>query len=216
MPLRRVGLTLFMLMIVVLVCAQAETGIQSGQGTLPVMFDSVRAIVKGDRVMIGWSNLTERDVNFYTIERSKDGTDFKPVLRINPSNNLNAKAAYLITDTDPLTGTNYYRISVAITSGRTVNSRILKAQTGFSRPGFTVYPNPVLDEKINISLASVQKGKYLVQLTSTAGVQILQTTLNLQADGITQQIDIPALKTGMYIISIKGEAYTASKMLVKK
>lgn len=216
MPLRRVGLTLLMLMIVACVYAQDQTSFQSGQGTLPVMFDSVRAIVKGDQVMIGWSNLTERDVIFYLIERSRDGKDFKPVLRINPSSNLNAKAAYSITDTDPMEGNNYYRISVAIMNGHTVNSRILKAQTGFFNPGFTIYPNPVMDEKVNISLASVKKGKYIVQLINTAGVEMLQTSLNLQGDGITQQLNFPDLKAGVYIICIKGEAYSASKMLVKK
>jgi hypothetical protein len=216
MPLKRVGLTLFVVMTIASVYAQDLTSVQSGEGTLPVMFDSVRALVRGDQVMIGWSNLTERDVSFYMIERSRDGKDFKPVARINPSSNLNEKAAYSITDADPMEGNNYYRISVAIMNGRVVKSRILKAQTGFSNPGFTIYPNPVMDEKVNISLAAIKKGKYVVQLTNTAGIHILQTTLNLQSDGITQQVNLPDLKAGVYIISVKGEAYSASKMLVKK
>lgn len=216
MPLKRVGLTFLMLMIVAAVRAQDQTGIQSGQGTLPVMFDSVRAIVKGDQVLIGWSNLTERDVNFYMIERSSDGKDFKPVFKIQPSNNLNAKAAYTITDANPMGGSNYYRISVAIINGHTVNSRILKAQMGFSNPGFSVYPNPVMDEKVNISLAAIQKGKYVVRLINIAGIEILQTTLNLQGDGITQQLNFPDLRAGVYVISVKGDGYSASKMLVKK
>src|SRR5687768_9361565 len=121
MPLRRVGLTLIITMIAVSAMAQNQTNVQAGQGTLPVMFDSVRAMVKGDQVHVGWSNLTEREVSYYLIERSRDGKDFKAVSRIDPASNLNAKAAYLFTDLNPLGGNSYYRISVVIINGRVVN-----------------------------------------------------------------------------------------------
>lgn len=218
MPLKRIVFTLFIVANMISVCAQTGENAQMDQlGTLPVMFDSVRAVVKGNQVMIGWSNLTEREVSFYLIERSKNGRDFTPVFRLEPLSNLNEKAAYSFVDTDPLDGDNYYRISVAIITGRTVRSRIMKAQIGFSASGFTVYPNPVTDGKINVSLGSVQRGSYVLQLINTAGVQIKQTTLFLQGEGISQPFDFPpGLRPGIYVLAIKGEAYSASKLVVKR
>ncbi len=186
-------------------------------GTLPVMFDSVRAVVRNDQVQIAWCNLTERDVSYYQVERSLDGKEFKPVYRFEPAHNLNAKANYSFTDGNAVPGNSYYRIRVMIQSGRFVSSRILKAQTGFSNAGFSVYPNPVTDDRFTITLATVQKGIYKLHLINMAGVRIQTTSINLQGDGITLPVSFPGgLNSGTYVVLVKGEQYEASRMIVKK
>lgn len=214
---RTICLTLSLAVYSLAAIAQSRTNAQLDSGTLPVMFDSVRAVIKNDQVHIAWLNLTERDVSFYMIERSVDGKDFKPVYRQEPSHNFNAKAGYSFTDVNALPGNSYYRIRVTINTGRVVSSRILKAQMGYATPGFTVYPNPVMDDRFNITLAAVQKGTYTMDLLSFAGVRVKQISISLQGDGITQTVDLPAgLAPGTYIVSLKGDDYIASKLIVKK
>ena len=197
--------------------AQDRTNMQAAQGTLPVMFDSVRVVIRDDEVQIGWSNLTEREVSVYLVERSENGIDFKPLYQQQPSSNLNEKAAYSFTDQDPLEGNSYYRIRVMILSGRAIFSRVLKAQTKFSAPGFSVYPNPVTDEKFNVNLSGVKKGHYRLELFNSAGIALQSASLNLQADGITESFGFPSgVKPGLYILSVKGEEYRGSVLLVKK
>jgi hypothetical protein len=197
--------------------AQNQTNATVDLGTLPVMFDSVRAVVRNDQVQIAWSNLTEREVSYYQVERSVDGKDFKPVYRFEPVHNLNAKAGYSFTDNNAVPGNNYYRIRVMIHTGKIVSSRILKAQTGFSTPGFSIYPNPVTDDRFNVTLASVRRGTYQLRLINGAGVCIQQTAINLQGDGITQSVNFPpGLNGGVYIVSLKGEEYETSRLIVKK
>ncbi len=197
--------------------AQTQTSAQGEKGTLPVMFDSVRANVKNDLVQIGWSNLTEREVKFYMIERSVNGTDFMPIYQQLPSRNLDDKASYTFSDTKPATGSNFYRIRVAIITGKVVSSRILKAEMGVLKPGFTLYPNPVIGDECTISLASVVKGKYTLEVVNSAGLRIQQFTLNNQGNGITQALTLPAgTMPGIYVIRVKGEEYVASQLLVKK
>jgi hypothetical protein len=216
MPLRKsFYAALFLCMSAHAAWSQDQSNLQINQSTLPVMFDSVRAMVKENQVQIAWSNLTERDVDFYQVERSSNAKDFKPIIRISPSSNLNDKAAYAFTDQHPLDGNNYYRIRVTIISGKIITSRVLKAITGFSTPGLTVYPNPVTEERFNVSLAAVQKGRYTLGLTNGAGVLVQQTQLSLQGEGITQPVSLPAgLKAGVYVLSVKGEHYTASKLIL--
>nr|WP_255724181.1 T9SS type A sorting domain-containing protein [Terrimonas ginsenosidimutans] len=104
-----------------------------------------------------------------------------------------------------------------IQSGRFVSSRILKARTGFSDAGFSVYPNPVTDDRFNITLAAVQKGTYKLHLINGAGICVQTTSVHLQGDGITQAVSFPAgLNAGTYIISLKGDHYAASSLVVKK
>jgi hypothetical protein len=78
----------------VVASAQSDTNVQEEKGTLPVMFDSVRAIVKNDLVQIGWSNLTEREVDFYMIEHSVDGIHFTPIYQQMPASNLNGSLLF--------------------------------------------------------------------------------------------------------------------------
>lgn len=210
-------LSLFSSFFLISAKAQNQTNATVDLGTLPVMFDSVRAVVKNDQVQIAWCNLTEREVTYYQVERSLDGKDFKPIYRFEPAHNLNAKAAYSFTDANAVPGSNYYRIRVMILSGKMVSSRILKAQTGFSTPGFSVYPNPVTDDRFTVTLASVRKGIYKLNLINSAGVCVQQNAINLQGEGITQTISFPGgLQPGIYIVSLKGDEYDVSHLIVKK
>lgn len=197
--------------------AQSETNIHEEKGTLPVMFDSVRAVVKNDLVQIGWSNLTERDVDFYMIEHSVDGTHFTPLYQQMPASNLNEKASYSFLDTKAADGANYYRIKVTINTGRIISSRILKAHMGFMNPGFTLYPNPVTGNECTISMAAVRKGIYTLEVINNAGLRIHQSVLNNQADGVTQELNLPGgMMPGIYIARITGEDYMASQLFIKK
>ena len=199
--------------------AQNPTSVLEEKGTLPVMFDSVRAIVKNDLVQIGWSNLTEREVEFYMIERSVNGTDFKPIYQQMPSGNLNNKAAYIYTDAKPVDGANFYRIKVAINTGRVVSSRILKAQMGFSNPGITLYPNPVMGDECTISVAALRKGTYTLEVINNAGYPIRQIALNNPANGngITQALNFPpGMMSGIYVVRVRGEEYLTSQLFIKK
>jgi len=215
--MKRICLILVLLASLFSAHAQNQTNAQGEKGTLPVMFDSVRANVRNDLVQIGWSNLTEREVKHYMIERSVNGTDFTPIHQQQPASNLDDKASYTYSDTKPAAGPNFYRIKVAITNGRVITSRILRAEVGFSKPGFTLYPNPVAGDECTISLASEQKGKYTVEVVNSAGLRIEQFTLSNQGNGITQALNLPAgTRPGIYIVRIKGEDYTASQLLVKK
>ncbi len=210
-------LSLFSFVFLLSAKAQNQTNASVDLGTLPVMFDSVRAVVKNDQVQIAWCNLTEREVTYYQVERSQDGKDFKPVYRFEPAHNLNAKAAYSFTDANAVPGSSYYRIRVMILSGKMVSSRILKAQTGFSTPGFSIYPNPVTDDRFTVTLASVRKGMYKLNLINSSGVSVQQILINLQGDGITQMVSFPSgLKAGIYIVSIKGDEYETSRLIVRK
>lgn len=215
--MRRACLILSISLMSVCAWTQNQTATQAAQGTLPVMFDSVRAIIRDDEVQIAWSNLTEREVSFYLIERSVDGTDFRSVYKQLPRSNLNEKAAYSFVDVNPLEGNSYYRIKVMIINGKIITSRILKAQKGFSSPGFTVYPNPVTEERFNVSLAAVRKGKYVLELVNGSGVSVFKSTMNLQGEGITESFTFPAgFNPGIYVLFVKGEEYSASKLIVKK
>jgi hypothetical protein len=92
------------------------TGVKSGTGwcftgTLPIELVSFDAGKNEEqRVTLTWVTASEINNNFFTIERSKNGFDFVPILNIPGAGNSTSTLHYSIEDENPLEGDNYYRL----------------------------------------------------------------------------------------------------------
>ena len=181
---------------------------------LPVVFADVKAYEKNNGVQIEWSNLTEKDVAEYTIERSANGRDFSAIGSQLPTSNQNDKASYSGFDGAPAQATNYYRIKAEETTGKIVYSKILSVNLGNSNYGLRLYPNPVSGNQVTISLTNIKKGQYNLRVVNTLGQDIFKQTIVNQSTGLTQTLDLPAVKPGVYNLVITGDDYRETKKIV--
>lgn len=191
-------------------------GSSSGSANpLPVVFGDVKAYEKNGDVQIEWSNLTEKDVAEYTIERSADGKNFTAIARQWPTSNQNDKVSYTGIDDVPGTGANYYRIKVVETTGKIVYSQILSVDLGIKNLGLQLYPNPVTGHQVIISLSDIKRGQYTLRITNTAGQNVFNQTINSQGRTITQTLNLPSvIKPGVYHMTITGEGYHENKRFI--
>lgn len=184
---------------------------------LPVLFDGVKAYSKNGGVQLEWSNLTERDVIRYEVERSANGIDFYPVNQQAPKSNRDDKASYDFFDAAPIDGANFYRIRVDEIGGKPVYSKILRVEMGSTKVGFSMYPNPVVGRQLTVSLSGLRQGQYSLDVYNTAGQRVYSTRINNVGAGITQMIELPAsIKTGAYVTVITGDSYRESKQFIVK
>lgn len=185
---------------------------------LPVLFDGVRAFGKNDGVQIEWSNLTERDIVRYEVERSANGIDFYSINEQAPKSNRDDKASYTHFDAAPLTGANYYRIRVDEIGGKAVYSKILRVEIGSTKKaGYSVYPNPVTGRQFTLSLNGLRQGAYTLQVLNASGMRVHTQVINNVGAGVTEMIQLPAsLQTGVYITVVIGDNYRESKQLIVK
>jgi hypothetical protein len=182
---------------------------------LPVVFDNVRAFEKGDGVQVEWSNMTEKDVASYTVERSANGSDFSGIAQQLPTSNQNDQADYTAFDDAPLAGVNYYRIKAEETTGKIVYSKILSVNHGVTAQRLSLYPNPVKGNQVNISLSNISRGQYDLRVINAAGQDILKQRLNSPGSNMTQTIVLPAtIKAGTYHLIITGGEYRETKMFI--
>lgn len=183
---------------------------------LPVLFDGVRAYGKDGGVHIEWSNLTERDIVRYEVERSANGIDYYPINQQAPKSNRDDKASYNHFDATPIDGANFYRIRVDEIGGKPVYSKILRVDMGSTKAAsFSLYPNPVQGRQLTVSLNGLRQGQYSLQVFNTAGQRVYTTTINNVGAGVTQMIELPAkLKTGMYVTVISGDGFRESKQFI--
>lgn len=183
---------------------------------LPVLFDGVRAYGKDGGVHIEWSNLTERDIIRYEVERSANGIDYYPINQQAPKSNRDDKASYNHFDAMPIDGANFYRIRVDEIGGKPVYSKILRVDMGSTKAAsFSLYPNPVQGRQLTVSLNGLRQGQYSLQVFNTAGQRVYTTTINNVGAGVTQMIELPAkLKTGMYVTVVSGDGFRESKQFI--
>jgi hypothetical protein len=189
--------------------------ISSARNPLPVLFDSVSAYEKNGGVYVEWSNLTERDIATYFVERSVNGKDYTILSQHLPKSNRDDKASYTSIDPDPVPGTNYYRIKTIEKSTKIIFSRIMRVETDMPQQSFTLYPNPLRSGPLVLSLSGIKEGRYQLRIVNSAGQEIYTKSIINQGSFATQSLELPSqIKTGIYNIVIAGNDYKLSKSFI--
>ena len=187
----------------------------SATNPLPVLFANIKAYEKNNGVQIEWSNLTEKDVAEYTIERSANGSEFTAISQQLPISNQNDKANYSAFDASPIAGINYYRIKAEETTGKIVYSKVLSINLGITNNRLRLYPNPVTGNQVTVSLSNLKRGHYNLRVINTGGQDVLKQTITTQGSSLTQALELPSsVKPGVYNMVITGEGYRESKMFI--
>jgi hypothetical protein len=192
--------------------------LSGSQSALPVMYDNVKAYAKGTGVQIEWSNLTERELIKYDVQRSTNGADFTSISTHLPKSNRNDKADYTDFDAAPAQGTNYYRIKAYEIGGKLVYSKILRVEIGGSTQArFSVYPNPATGNQITVGLNNLKQGQYTLRIVNAAGQDIHKQVIVSQGSSMTQTLQLPATaRSGMYTMLISGDNFKESKVFIIK
>jgi hypothetical protein len=185
------------------------------ENPLPVIFANVKAYEKNGGVQIDWSNLTEKDVAGYDVERSTNGSDFTSISHQLPTSNQNDKVDYTAFDANPAQGVSYYRIKAQETTGKIEYSKILSVTIGSSNQSLRLYPNPVKGNQITISMSNIKRGQYTLRVINAAGQDVFKQVINNQTTSLTQTLDLPAtIKAGVYNMVIHGDNYRETKTFI--
>lgn len=87
--------------------------------TLPIHLSSFTVKIKNGHNMIQWSTKSEINNDFFTIEHSIDGTNWRDIAYILGSGNSTSLQNYLYYHTNPPLQINYYRLSQTDYNGST-------------------------------------------------------------------------------------------------
>ncbi len=159
--------------------------------TTPLDVTSYTVTKSANNVILNWTTANEVNVKGFNIERSNDGKMFTTIAT--PA--TKGAGTYSYIDNSPAVGINYYKLSSVDVDGTTVSKGLKTVKFSLNgADGFSMYPNPTSDvlniiptsvfANLNIvdlagkvvlskvivgssivSLATLPKGVYLVQLT---------------------------------------------------
>lgn len=177
---------------------------------VPVSFGSYSARPEENRVKVSWEILSELNTARYEVERSENGRAFSPAAT------LEAKGigSYNWLDATPLKGTSYYRIKAVDKDGSAMYSTIMKVSLE-GKGEFTVSPNPVKGNKINLQLANLEKGTYNLTLINAVG-QVVHSS-KIEHTGGTSSVPVQFsgnIKAGLYSLQLRNGSDVLSKKIV--
>lgn len=144
------------------------------QGPLPLTWLSFEAGKWQDKYSrLTWKTATERGVSHFEIERGKDAVTFTKVATIRAAGNTTTETTYVLNDSLPLKGYNYYRIKQVDLDGRSSYSpaRLLRFDVSADNV-IRIYPNPA-KEFVNIEIPEAMRSEsVIINLVSLSGAVV--------------------------------------------
>ncbi len=188
--------------------------------TLPINLVRFTAIPENSSVTVKWTTGTEKNNDYFTIQRSSDGNNFKDISRIDGAGNSNSLLNYSYTDDNPLSGTSYYRLKQTDFNNLQTQSEIVSVSltktTGNS--DFYVFPNPsVQGENINIKVNGMEAEKeVLIVVKNVFGEELYSKVTFSDFNGeVLEAFDtMNRLPSGTYIIVASSLNKVYSKKLI--
>lgn len=174
---------------------------------------------KGDlcdkEVCLEWATASERNNNFYTIERSSDGVNFQTLNQVSSkaiNGNSDVKHTYNDFDKNPFSGINYYRLKQTDFNQTYDFSKMIAVSIPSSSGiKFTIYPNPNSGEFF-IDFSGIENNHELeINLTDLEGKNMYSNTMIISENNTKHIKIVPDryLENGTYIctLSLEGIKY---------
>ncbi|MCB9232699.1 MAG: T9SS type A sorting domain-containing protein [Bacteroidia bacterium] len=147
-----------------------------------------------------WVTSTENDNDYFTLERSVNGTDFEAAATVPGAGNSNNAIQYQAFDLTPLPGLSFYRLKSTDIDGESSWSNVLSVEVEKSRSlQLTPYPNPA-SHSLGIALNGAGEGSRLVLYDLNHRVMRQQELPEGQQE---VSWDVSSLPRGLYILMLE-------------
>ena len=119
------------------------------------------------------------------------------------SGNSHSVGLYDWLDVAPLPGYYYYRVRSVSEFTASAYSDIVKVKINKSTPAIYVFPNPVIENNIQLQMNNIPQGVYYIRLINSRGQEIINKFINHAPGTSTEQIK-PGIKLlpGIYQLQL--------------
>ena len=166
-------------------------------------------------VDVVWSTESERDNDYFIVERSSNGIDFEEIATADAVGNSTYETKYYAIDEEPYIGVNYYRIKQVDVNGdfnyselRTVN--ILDSYYDI----MSVNPNPTND-RTEIVFNDYSNENAELKIFDMSGNLVEHASISCQKGGNRMEIDLSNHQDGIYMLNLTTNNKTYTSKLIK-
>ena len=197
-----------------------------GITTLPVELLYFRAKVTDmETVRLEWKTASEINNDYFTVERSQDGTDWQAVTKIKGARNATEEQWYTGFDKRPYSGTSYFRLKQTDFDGKFTYSEVVAATVKASKllsldvqplTVRTVAPNP-FDQSFYVDFELNRAGTVQIQLIGLTGRMVSTATVEgRRGENRYEFDDQQSLEPGTYLLRMVFGSESGTVRIIKR
>lgn len=164
---------------------------------LPVTLSQFTGVKNGNAALLSWTTASEYNTQDFLVQHSPDGQIWRILGAVKAAGNSNTAVRYGYTHHNPGIGYNYYRLIQRDRDGNLTFTGIATVLMGEKSGKTSVYPNPVQNHRLTISIAEPTQ----ITLFDAAGRRLLSQNLK---EG-EHTLDVSGLQGGMYYLHAGAE-----------
>jgi len=189
----------------------------AGISALPVSLISLDASYQAGSVNLNWATASEINNNYFQVERSTNGVDWKTIGIVDGHGTSQTRNNYAAVDnlSDIIaSGPIYYRLKQVDFNDGFSYSDIRTVDIMLKAFAVQTYPNPA-NQSLNVDWTGTEAGNSQLRLVNTNGVQMYTNTITGNG-ALHQQINMEGFPSGSYILEVINGSMTASKIIYKE
>ena len=177
---------------------------QNGNNPLPIELASFTGQQQGEAINLRWETASEMNNDFFTLERSYDGNEFKQIGIIPGSGTTGQPVTYTFDDYPAYTGIIYYRLTQTDFDGTSETFAVIGVNYESKHGTIQVYPNPVTGTGLTVGLPGKPKGRVTVRILTLTGKVIFHQEFFNPENNLV--IKMPEQHTtGLYLLQVDTE-----------
>lgn len=178
-----------------------------GGAALPVSLTFFNAKPQNNRVVnLEWRTAAEYSHSHFEVERSRNGSDFEYVMRVEGAGvDTEGNTDYFEQDDKPYQGDSYYRLKQVDANGDFTYSEVKKVNIKYENvKNMKVYPNPAVFDA-NLVVTSEKDFNAQVSIVSAAGMIHRNFTKSVKQGFNKFNFDVNRLSSGNYFVTVESK-----------
>ncbi len=165
---------------------------------------------------IYWKTDSQRDNDYFTIEKSTDGNNFYELASVDGAGTTNMPTEYFAFDPEIGLGVTYYRLKQTDFNGEFKYS-VLRSINVLPEVNdvLTLFPNPT-NGKTEVIFNTYQNEISYMTVTDSKGFVLLNKEIECKAGGNITEIDLTNNAHGIYFVTITTANKVYSSKLIKE
>jgi Right handed beta helix region len=179
---------------------------------LPIKLTDITVTENNGKNILQWKTATESNSDYFNVERSSNGQSFEVIGRVSATGFSTNDISYSFTDVSPLTGINYYRLSMVDKDNSSEYSKIVSTSAKkYQSLSIAAAQLPAGKNSIIAAVASTKNQKATLILFDATGRALITEGIALQKGLNTFNRNTGTIPGGIYYLKI----FTADENAVK-
>jgi hypothetical protein len=175
---------------------------------LPVTWLNVAAECNRGDVTVKWSTASEQNSDYFTVERSYDGTNFTDIANVLAAGQSSTVKNYSYIDEDPIAGLSYYRIrETDFNSSSMLSTQMIV--NGCSNDDIFIYGS---EGGVSININAIEEGEYNFELYDILGQKLMNEIKNVSPGSNHLKLSVSNIASAMYVVKV----YSTNNVVSKK